>query len=237
MLDDDQGVTEVAQPDERLDEASVVPLVQPDRGLVEDVEDADQPRSDLGGESDPLRLPAGQRAGGTVQGQVVEPDVEQEGEPRVDLLEDAAGDRPLPFGEIERAQELGAFPDGHTGYLGDRTTAQGHRQRLGFEPGAAAGRAGDVAHVALVALTAGLRLCLPVPAAQERHDPLEGREVLSGPAVAVGVGDLDLGLPPAVQDGLAGAFGQTLPGDVHPETEIFGEGLQQPGEVFLVVAG
>ncbi len=128
VFDDDQGVTKVAQPDQRLDEATVVPLVQADRRLVQDVEDPDQPRTDLGGEPDPLRLPPGQRAGGTVQGQVVQPDVEQEREPRVDLLEYPAGDRPFPLGELERPQELGAFPDGHSGHLGDRTTAQGHRQ-------------------------------------------------------------------------------------------------------------
>ena len=42
VLDDDQRVTEIAQPDERLDEAAIVTLVQPDRRLVQHVEHADQ---------------------------------------------------------------------------------------------------------------------------------------------------------------------------------------------------
>jgi hypothetical protein len=42
VLDHDQGVAQVAQPDQRLDEAVVVALVQPDRRLVEDVEHADE---------------------------------------------------------------------------------------------------------------------------------------------------------------------------------------------------
>src|SRR5690606_37503631 len=37
VLDHDQGVAQVAQADQRLDQALVVPLVEADRGLVEDV--------------------------------------------------------------------------------------------------------------------------------------------------------------------------------------------------------
>ena len=78
VLDDDQGVAEVAQPDQRLDQPVVVALVQADRRLVEDVEHADQAGADLGGQPDALRLAAGQRARRPVEGEVVEADVEQE---------------------------------------------------------------------------------------------------------------------------------------------------------------
>ena len=78
VLDDDERVAEVAQPGQRLDEPVVVALVQPDRGLVEDVEHADQPGPDLGGQPDALRLAAGQVPAGAVERQVVEADVEEE---------------------------------------------------------------------------------------------------------------------------------------------------------------
>jgi hypothetical protein len=42
VLDHEHGVSEVAQPLERRDQLRVVPLVEADRGLVEDVEDADE---------------------------------------------------------------------------------------------------------------------------------------------------------------------------------------------------
>ena len=95
VLDDDEGVAQVAEPDQRLDQPVVVALVQADRRLVEDVEHADQPGTDLGGEPDPLRLAAGQRAGGPVQREVVQADVEQEPEPLLDLLEHPLGDLAL----------------------------------------------------------------------------------------------------------------------------------------------
>ena len=78
VLDDDQGVAEVLEPDQGLDQPVVVALVQADGRLVEDVEHAHQAGTDLGGEPDALRLAAGERAGGPVQVQVVQADVEQE---------------------------------------------------------------------------------------------------------------------------------------------------------------
>ena len=104
VLDDDERVAEVAQPGQRLDEPVVVALVQPDRGLVEDVEHADQAGADLGGQPDALGLAAGQRAGRPVQRQVVEADVEQEAQPGLDLLDDPLGDLPLAHGEVDSAR-------------------------------------------------------------------------------------------------------------------------------------
>ena len=95
VLDDDQGVAEVLEPDQGLDQPVVVALVQPDRRLVEDVEHAHQARADLGRQPDPLRLAAGQRAGRPVEREVVEADVEQEVEPLLDLLEHPLGDLSL----------------------------------------------------------------------------------------------------------------------------------------------
>ncbi len=83
---------EVAQALQRLEQALVVALVQADRGLVEHVEDTGEARADLGGETDALALAARQGAGAARQRQVIETDVEQEGQPLADLLQDAAGD-------------------------------------------------------------------------------------------------------------------------------------------------
>ena len=103
VLDDDQGVAEVLEPDQGLDQPVVVALVQPDGRLVEDVEHADEAGADLGGEPDPLRLAAGQRARGPVEREVVQADVEQEPQPLVDLLEHPLGDLLLAGRQLEVA--------------------------------------------------------------------------------------------------------------------------------------
>ena len=106
VLDDDHRVAEVAQPLERADQLRVVALVQADRGLVEDVEDADQAGADLGREPDPLRLAARERRRRALQRQVADPDRVEEPQPLADLAHDEAGDRALGLGQLERLDPL-----------------------------------------------------------------------------------------------------------------------------------
>ena len=102
VLDHDHGVAEVAQPLQRFEQPRIVALVQADRRLVEHVEHAGQPRADLRGEADALALAARQRAGGARQGQIFEPDVDQESQPLADLLQHARRDLALLLVELRR---------------------------------------------------------------------------------------------------------------------------------------
>src|SRR6185369_728576 len=81
VLDDDHRVAEVAQPPERVEEARVVPLMETDRGFVEDIEDAGQLAPDLAREADALALAARERRPRAIEAQVAESDVHQEAEP------------------------------------------------------------------------------------------------------------------------------------------------------------
>src|SRR2546430_15390933 len=63
-------------------QSRVVALVQPDRGLVQDVEHADEPAPDLGGQPDALRLPAREGVRGAAEGEVFQADVAEEAEAR-----------------------------------------------------------------------------------------------------------------------------------------------------------
>ena len=111
VLDHEHGVADVAQPHQRVDQPLVVPLVEPDRRLVEDVQHPDQAGADLGGQPDPLRLATGQGAGRAGQGEVAEPDVEQEPQPGADLLQHPLGDVPVPLVQLEPGEAIGAAPD------------------------------------------------------------------------------------------------------------------------------
>ncbi len=84
---------------QRFQEPGVVALVQADRRLVEHVEHAGEAGADLRGEPDALALAAGQRAGGARQGEIFEPDVDQEPQPLADFLEHADGDLVLLGGQ------------------------------------------------------------------------------------------------------------------------------------------
>ena len=100
VLDDEDGVAEVAQVFERVDEALVVALVQADGGLVEDVEDAAEAGADLGGEADALAFAAGEGGGGAVEREVAEADGVEEFEALDDLALEAVGDDAVAAGEV-----------------------------------------------------------------------------------------------------------------------------------------
>ncbi len=150
VLDHDHGVAEVAQPAQRVEEARIVALVQPDRRLVEHVKHAGQAGADLRGKPDALALAAGQRAGGARQRQVIEPDIDQEFEPRADLLEDAHRDFVLLGVEFVRqlANQAAAAFDRHVGDFADVQAADLDAQRFRLEPIAVAGGAGHVGEIA-----------------------------------------------------------------------------------------
>ena len=90
VLDDDNGVAAVAESFQRGDKPLVVPRVESDRRLVENVEDPGQTRADLRCQADTLHFAAGKRRGRAVEREVVEPDVEQELEAAADFRHDFA---------------------------------------------------------------------------------------------------------------------------------------------------
>ena len=100
VLDHEHRVPEVAERPEGLDQFPVVALVEPDGGLVEDVQDAHQVRADLGGEPDPLRFPAGERPGIPGEREIPEADFFQEVDPALDLLDDLVGNLLLPWRSV-----------------------------------------------------------------------------------------------------------------------------------------
>src|SRR5690606_30059850 len=67
VLDHDQSVAHVAEPDQGVEQAHVVALVEADGRLVQHVQDADEAGADLRGEPDALRLAARQGGGGAVE--------------------------------------------------------------------------------------------------------------------------------------------------------------------------
>ena len=125
--------------------------MQPDRWLVEDVQDADERRPDLGREPDSLRLAARQGRGGALERQVADADVVQELEAFLDLAQDQPRDPAVMFGRVGRK-----LPDPAEGATGrhrsefmEREIADENGPRLLSQAGAVALRARPERHVLL----------------------------------------------------------------------------------------
>ncbi len=100
----DHGIAQIAQPRQRAEQAFVVALVQADGWLVQHIHHADQAGADLAGQPDALGFAAGERIGLAVQGQVIQPDIDQEAQPLADFLDDALRDLAAPTVQFKRAE-------------------------------------------------------------------------------------------------------------------------------------
>ena len=200
VFDDDQRVAGVAQPAQRADQPVVVPRVQPDARLVQDVQHAAQPRTDLAGQPDPLGFAAGERRGGPRQRQVIQPDAQQEPDPRTDLFQGFAGDQRRGAVEPHVGEEFGQRLDrqpahlrqrprpavgagqvvglGCTGQFLSRRGRDRHRTRLPVQPPAAAIGTPHRVHVFFQMRQLHLVLRRLVPLQQFRDQPVERAGVL-----------------------------------------------------------
>ena len=211
VLDHDHGVAEVAQPLQRRDQARVVALMEADRGLVEDVEHADEARSDLGGQPDPLRLAAREGRRGALERQVAHADVVEEAQPLVDLAQDQPSDLTLGVRELELLEPADRPPRGHARDLVNAQAAHLHRKRFRAQARTLALRARHHRHVLLDLLADVVGVRLLVAPLQVGDDPLEAGGVRAPPPVAVAVRDVDAVAVRAEQEAVLGFLLQLLP--------------------------
>ncbi len=228
VLDHDHRVAEIAKALQGADQLLVVALVQPDRGLVEDVHDPDEAGADLRRQADPLRLPARERSRRAPQREVADAHVLQEGEALGDLAHDEARDRALRLGHLQRGDPLPRGPCGHLRELGDADPADLHREALRAEAGAAAVRARLLGHVALDPLPHPLGVRLLVAALQVVDDALEADRVAAAAAEAVAVADRVPLRAGAVEEDLAVCLRQLLPGLRDVDVVGLGHRLDDP---------
>ena len=231
VLDHDHRIAEVTQALQSPDQLRVVALVQPDRGLVEDVQHAHQRRPDLCREADPLRLPPGEGRGGAVHRQVADPDVLEELQPLGDLPQNKPRHVPVGLRQLDLLQPLERPPRGQCAELIDRRPRHKHRARLGAQPRSPANRAGAQRHELLDLLFRPLGLALAVAALQALDDALKARRIGACAPEAIAVGDRQP-LVGAVQEQLAHLNRQLLPRLVEVDAVAFGNRL---GHLLVVV--
>ena len=230
MFHHQHGVAQVAQPLEGVQQARIVPLVQADGGLIQDVEHAHQRRSDLGGQADALPLAAGEGAGGTVEGEVVQPHVDQKRQALAYLLEDSPGDLLLLVGKFQSFEKGQAVADGKGGDVPDGAAAHQHVQRLGPEARSLAGGTGHDVHILFQLFPGGVRFGLAPAPLQVVQNPLELLLVGMAPSSVLFPPEFDLFAPGTVQDHVTDMFGQLLEGGADVEFIGLGQRIQDQVE-------
>ena len=229
VFDDQDRVAEIPQPGERGDQLCVVALVQADRRLVEDVQDAHQAGPDLRGQSDALGLAAGQRLAGAIERQVIEPHVDEEAKPGRDLLQDLAGDGSLalrqPLGQM--GDPLAGRRDRQLGDMPDVPAVDRDGEDLRLEPPSLASRARPGDHVALQLRLDEVRVRLAEAALQIGNDAFEGG-VVRVLAAFVAVADDHPLAAPRIEDVLQRLGRQVLDGGVVVPAVLAADGFDDP---------
>jgi hypothetical protein len=219
VLDDDHGVADVAHAQQRVEKPAVVALVQPDRGLVQDVDHAGEGGAHLARQPDALGLAPREGRSRAVEGQVAEAHGAEEVEARPDLLQHLGGD--LARGAFERKLREVAPGLVHRegGDLDDGAIAEPHGGALGAKPRSPARRATRIAEKLAVPtlrpVGAGLLEATHEPG--QHALPLEIEASLAGLARP---GHAEGPLPGPEEQDLALALGQPPEGPVHVDPEL-----------------
>ena len=213
------------EPLQRADQLVVVALVEPDRGLVEDVEDADELRADLRREAEPLGLTPRQRLCGAVELEIADADIGEERESLADLLHDPVADQLLGRRQAEVVEEAERGFDGEAGELVDRAVPDRDGQHRGLEPRAVALGAGPERHVLLDPLALLARIGLAVAPLEIPQDALERHRVLALAAHPVLVLDEDPVAVRAVEEPVLLLLGELAPRQIGVDLVAVGDRL------------
>ena len=225
VLHHHHGVAQVPQHLQGIEEFLGIPGMQADAGLIQDVEDAAELGADLGGQPDALAFPAGQGAGGPVQGEVVQAYFLQKPEALGDLLEEPAGDLDLAGAEVQRDEPAQGPGHGEAGDFTDVGAVQAHRQGLPAQARPAAIRAGAHPHVLLDLFPHQGGVGLFVALLEDGDDAGKGPGFIEA-AAALLLKKVDGSPFGAVENGLLGLLGEVFKRRVDGEMVVLLQGLQ-----------
>ena len=211
MLDDDNGVAEIAKVLERADKALIVTLVQADGRFIENVKNAHQARANLRSQTDTLRFSAGKGCSSTFKGQVIQAYIDQELQTRDDFLRDRVRNRTLLPLETQIAEEVVAIKSAHLADLVNGLAAHGDREDLGLQAFPPARGARNNGEVALQLLALRIALSLLVFAHYRGKGALPLDEPVGVTSIDRGVIHPDLFLAQAFEQSLLDFFGHVLP--------------------------
>ncbi len=150
MFDDNQGITQIPESLEGGQELIIISLMKTDGGLIQNISNANQARSNLGCQTNPLALASGQSCCRTGEGQVFQPDIRQELHTSLYLLQNGMSDQFLLLRNLEILKPGQNFTNRHLRKLENILPAEGYCQRGRLQTLTMAGCTRRSYHVLLV---------------------------------------------------------------------------------------
>src|SRR5579872_5102517 len=234
VLHHDDRVADVAQAFERRDHLHVVFGVQADARFVEHIEHAHQAGTDLRRQANALGFAAGQRAGASIEVQVIEANAEQKLQASADFGDDLAACVSSAAGRLQGAQKREQFVEIEPAHFVDGLAGNGKEQPRGSQPRALAIGAGALDHDLVEPLfhaAAGLPALAVAPVvALDASGDASKADLAAFEFVALhfGVGrryGLQFLPLEAVEDGVTDLLGKLLPGRFQRELQRLREAV------------
>src|SRR5262249_53165254 len=138
VLNDDQGVALVFKGLERGKQFLAVPGVQPNSGLIQDVQNAAKIGTELRSQANSLRFAAGEGFCRSVERKVIDADLAHEKQTLEDLCDDVFRDQSFCTGKFDGLENRGRLPDRDGCELIDCMALEAYRPSDGVQPGAPA---------------------------------------------------------------------------------------------------
>ncbi len=234
MFDDENGVFEVAEVFQSGDELVIVALVEADRRLVENVEDALEAGADLGGKANALSFAAGKSVGGATKLEITKADVFHKLDAFADFFDDWFGNHSFAFGELEVVfQDFKSGVDVKIAHVDNVKTMDSNSEDGGLETGAVTGLTLFDAHETLNILPNELGIGLLMAAFEGRDNAFVGRLVGCAIAPFAVAADFDFVFffTGAVKENLDSFLGKLANRDMDREAMAFansGQAFQPP---------
>ena len=228
VFHDEDGVAHVAQPFEAREQAGIVARVEADAWLVENVKDADQSRADLAREANALRFAPRERWRGAIEGEIVQPNIQEEAKPIPNLLQQLPGDHPRSWSQsllvfLEPRHQIANrhLADFHECFAADADSAG-----LGIEPLSLTGRAAHHAHVLFKLHPSRTSCRLLELLKQLGNDSFPFPAMLPDLAAALLPFPDDVGVAASIEKLIPRLSRQLLPGQFEIDSERFANALE-----------
>ena len=163
MFHHDHSISQIPQATQCPQQLVIVSLMKSDTGLIQNISNAYQPRTDLSCQTDTLGFTTGQGSGGTCQGQIIKTHIHQEADSCANFFQNLSADQLLLMSECHLLQKLLQIPHRLICHFKNIFIADSHRQRGRFQSLSFTCTAGRDPHKALILLLhdIGTRLTIP----------------------------------------------------------------------------
>jgi len=131
VLHHNQRVSEVSELDQRVNQAPVIPLVESDTWLVQDIQHTGQPGPNLGSQTDALGFPTGERARRSSHTEVAQAHLEQKLQTRADFSKNRLCDSGIALRERKPGHEGERVLQAHIRHIRNRCIVDGNGENVG----------------------------------------------------------------------------------------------------------